>query len=467
MKKTRMKLISVVLIISMMSGILLIHSSANEVEYDKIAHNYFEQLGNKIPNNIHGSCGYVAMSMLLSFYDIYWNNTFVDDKYMDPLQPSVGLYSDYPGNVPTLLLEKNDKAFPNIDSTQDDDNTIESEPTKTDEELENEYRAFIADKSGDYFHMYLLSLGIQSGLHPTDDDELGFGITVNEMAVLLDGYLDSKFGQADYYRTDQNYGSNAKITIHTVSENKNGKTRNDVINAIKTQVGSGNPVIYGADRISSDATSRSSDTGNNKDKEGHFMVAYHQTDSDIWFHNGQFNNDEGQTELFSTTTYNLGIEAIWIEINENLLPHSCSYRYKYNKTNGSEAVCSCNAYKNHPAHIHRVCEYESTSNSSDTHIYNCYCSSFEEAHLYDSYKNLGTSEHRIYCDCGASITAEHSYYRYSSFGASGHRIYCNCGDYIFESHPSNAKRCNLCGYFDDTYYQPWQNPDDPKDELLE
>lgn len=47
--------------------------------------------------------------------------------------------------------------------------------------------------------------------------------------------------------------------------------------------------------------------------------------------------------------------------------------------------------------------------------------------------------------------------------------YCSVCNYTFtETHGLNnqAKRCNKCGYVDNTHYQPWQNPDDPKYELL-
>lgn len=42
---------------------------------------YFLNLKNNFALNSHGSCNYVALGMLLSYYDTYWDDSFIDEKY--------------------------------------------------------------------------------------------------------------------------------------------------------------------------------------------------------------------------------------------------------------------------------------------------------------------------------------------------------------------------------------------------
>lgn len=41
------------------------------------ATHYFYNLKNNFSNNLVGSCAYVALSMLLSFYDTYWDDSYI------------------------------------------------------------------------------------------------------------------------------------------------------------------------------------------------------------------------------------------------------------------------------------------------------------------------------------------------------------------------------------------------------
>lgn len=45
------------------------------------ASQYFKNLNSNFGNNVYGTCTYVAIGMLLSFYDTYWDDNFIDDNY--------------------------------------------------------------------------------------------------------------------------------------------------------------------------------------------------------------------------------------------------------------------------------------------------------------------------------------------------------------------------------------------------
>lgn len=42
---------------------------------------YFDNLIENFGNNIYGSCGCVSAAMLLSFYDSYWDDSFIANEY--------------------------------------------------------------------------------------------------------------------------------------------------------------------------------------------------------------------------------------------------------------------------------------------------------------------------------------------------------------------------------------------------
>lgn len=417
MKHLVNKSLSLLLIVSILISIFAINSFAAgfDIDYKKMAHHHFNNLSGNIPKNEHDSCGYVAMSMVLSFYDCYWSDIFVAHN-QEGAKANINKFLSYP-NFPVLLKLENDIL------------------SDTEKENETAYRAFIQNNSDDYLHMHLISLGIQNNYHPTDDDIAGFGITTKEMANILDIYFDGKFGAEDYYREDEDYDESLPVTIHIVSELDSSKTRQDVIDAINTQVTIGNPVIYRADKIieSSGGTTRSSEASDDE-KVGHFMVAYFSTESgDILFHKGHTSESYS---TFNTTEYNLNIEALWIEINEDVFPHSCSDNYIWYPD--ETPVCSCIAYKDmHPEHVHSQFYI---SNDETTHTYGCEwgCDDIVSPHEYASYTSYSNSLHSARCRCGYTMSESHNFQRISP----RYSVCMNCG-YTRDHHLGGNENVHL------------------------
>ena len=84
MKKIKHSIIAVVLVFSLLTGVFSINSVALQPgpDCEKVSHHFFEEIGNSVPANVRGSCVYVALTMMLQFYDFYWNDDFVDDSYV-------------------------------------------------------------------------------------------------------------------------------------------------------------------------------------------------------------------------------------------------------------------------------------------------------------------------------------------------------------------------------------------------
>ena len=48
---------------------------------NEFATHYFYNLRENLGENIHDSCGYVGLGMLLGYYDAYWNDSFIDENF--------------------------------------------------------------------------------------------------------------------------------------------------------------------------------------------------------------------------------------------------------------------------------------------------------------------------------------------------------------------------------------------------
>ena len=59
-------------------------SNIDYYEQPKFVVDYFRNLVENLPTNNSGNCGYTALTMLLSYYDTYWNSGIIPDQYNNP-----------------------------------------------------------------------------------------------------------------------------------------------------------------------------------------------------------------------------------------------------------------------------------------------------------------------------------------------------------------------------------------------
>ena len=403
-RKIKIKTISFFVIVALLICSSAIYAFADteapEIEYTTVASHYFNEINYDIPYNHHGSCGYVAMSMLLSFYDTYWSDLFIDEDLEHPTKPSASDTADLNRlMVPKLKLE----------------NTLLSETEKEDISA---YRMFIQNNQDEYLHMLLLSYGIERNYHLTGEDDSGitddFGITTNEIGTILDAYFDDIFGDGDYYLEDGDYPENSSITIHMIEEGKNGKTKQDVLDEIKEKANEGIPVMYSAVKVESTNSEATSSSGIKKTR--HCMIAYY-ADDDILLHTGHIDNPY---TTYNNTEYKFDIEALWIEINEDVMPHSCSNNFNWYET--GEGACSCGVYRElHPEHEH---EYSLESTTETTHTYTCAwgCEKTEHHDRQNCY-SISNVMHTATCSCGRTYSEQHNFEKKSA----RYSVCMNCG----------------------------------------
>ena len=377
--------------------------------YSTIAHYHFEQLKTNVPENVIGSCVYVSMSLILSFYDSYWHDIFVaenfeyngewDENEYNDGRPVYYVYSNNLLEVPLLNLENDEWT-----SFEADGGT---------------YSDFVNNSSNQakYLHLYLISLGIARGYHSGDSSDTDYGINITEQVTILDDYFDLIFGEANYAGVNGVYDDNLPLEIHYITEYTEGVTREDVISKINEQLGVGNPVIYNGKEITENGNNNDITSDNDdlkKTKSGHSMVAYaietENNISDILLHQGY--TDDPYTQV-NQTDYSHNIEACWIEINEDVLPHACPTEneeesfYDYVDNNG-KGVCACQIYgEKHPEHEHEI--YYVQGRATDKHIYYCICGvKLTEPHCNFSYEQSSSTAHNAICECGFSNEQSHN-----------------------------------------------------------
>ena len=465
------RFIPVILIIAMLMTQSAVFASAEEatVEYNSVAHHHFHKLNDNIPENIQGTCAYVAACMLLSFYDSYWSDAFVPSYFEDTYQPTVYSDENYPHDgVPRLKLEN--AAW---DAYERNGGT---------------YANFIYDSSSgesnasQYLHLYLLSIGITLGYYENGANSESFGTTLIELAWILDTYFDLIFGPADYFRLLGNSDSTIPLNIFVKYESADGENRGTVINTIKEQVGSGNPVIYRGETVNASQSNNSNTSDDiyvNDGIERHAMVAYNiKDDGDVDLHLGWTSNGEGSIyTTINNTDFSNDIGVLWIEINEDVLPHNCCNNYRWYSYGSYIDQCSCIAYSRiHPSHTHvfannaEMCSasntttrcttcnrYVSTHNytyrsSEFEHWKECACGATTPRELHTRvYSDVTTLSHTWSCDCGYSVTEQHELDNCTMKNASLHLGTCACGRvdseaHILENIGLGVLKCTKCAY---------------------
>ena len=136
---------------------------------------YFSNLNKNFGVNSHGTCSYVSLAMLLSFYDSYWNDSYIEEDFE---QDS---YYEAPTHLPGAMFNPSfDTESPGIISEEFEDVTNYTL---------NEYKLFIEDTTETYFQSYLISLAYEMFDNYCFETANSYGMTLYEQTHLLSYYL--------------------------------------------------------------------------------------------------------------------------------------------------------------------------------------------------------------------------------------------------------------------------------------
>lgn len=244
----------------------LVNKQTSLVQNDYYSNYYFMNLKNNIGNNVYGSCTYVAMGMLLSFYDSYWDDSFVPEAYdvtteFQPIRQSdfdiIPLDTESPG----VLFESNELVG-NLSM--------------------NQYLDIVNQNSDTYFQFKLIQLAKQYfGNEKFDTEDQPLGMNYSELQSFL-----------SYYIHTFNQKSNSDVTINSAT-GSSGRVRNFTV----AKLLNGTPVLLRAKNSDSDT--------------GHAMIAYDYDSNtqEIYVHTG-WKDESKRITLTHVSLTDLGYDVL-------------------------------------------------------------------------------------------------------------------------------------------------------------
>ena len=342
---------------------------------------YFSNLLNNFPSNYDGICGYTALTMLLSYYDTFWNNNFIDSSFTELQNPSyITDFNDISNNFVSPGVRD---YYISVNDYVDD--------SSTDQELELEILNWIAaNKNEGTFLGHLLDLAVQTGVLETNSIHNGnylrhFAVNYNIMVGLLINYINTlPFSNINIISIDPN---------NTFSRSQ---IREQIIYYLKKGI----PLCVGGGSYR--------DVNNNEtydrlidELSGHVVVAYEYDEANdiIYCHLGwgsrngwvRYGYPNSYTENFLRANlddyFNYDIaDYCGIDITNNssiLHSHNTNYINSNTNTNDVFNVCSCKLDSHFHSYIYRLV-------NSTQHTKTCYCTSvpiLENHSFYYSYIN--------------------------------------------------------------------------------
>ena len=335
---------------------------------ENFATNYFYALEENFGNNTVGSCTYIAAGMLLSYFDVYWDDGIVPEVYKEAtsLTSYQNIFSEHvesPG------------------SKRESSTIANATPDTIYFQLCQQYAA-------DYLHCNLIQMGYSHGFvslpnsqTPTssggsdsseDENHINFGLSTYNCKVVIETFLGDKKDLFD---------------IQYITEN----VRDKAIEYIK----SGIPVLMSVYSVVEG------------DYIGHSVIAYDydEVQDQIYVHMGWDNATHSKVADFDYANYG----NLLVLIPKEEYNHSCTYYYNKTLTSGDiENVCAC-TYGKHPAHVHEKRCYSLTLEKHDFQCEICDERIQNEPHTNEYYMNYeDSSTHIRRCVyCGYSVTRGH------------------------------------------------------------
>lgn len=266
---------------------------------------YFENLNDNFANNKMGTCGYVALEILLNYYDLFFNDDIIQEKY----EIHSSSYSTSPGGYNDYL------------STYNVNFTI------------NEYLQYIQTIKNKSLHAKLIDIGI---------NELNYSLNINyyQFIPLLVNYFQNVLNK-DFY----DY-----FTVYSIND-ESAVVENWIIN----QIGNGYIVLTGI------ADYQYGEHGQVIEGPGgsHTLIAYEYDSYDdciymnYGYHGDAINQSHcgmtvtnGIDHTVSYNTYNYGI--CLVPSNDIQHKHSNGYCFSHDyKTHIGYCVCGYNEIENH------------------------------------------------------------------------------------------------------------------------
>ena len=269
--------------------------SISETNLSFYSTQYFSNLKKNSPVNSHGSCSFTALTMLLSFYDSYWNDNFIAEDYD---QASLVNASDtaYGLNSNTESPGVKTPAIENVTNLSNSD-----------------YELYISSSKGTDFQSYLIDLAY--GLFGSDSfsNDSPYGLTFYQQTNLLYRYLV--------------YERGITTNVFTMDNLNDYNTQEEFQTFLHDKIELGIPVLINVE---------SSVYGK------HTVIAYDYDEDDIYVHTGWKSTND--LAFSHTSLYELSVTKIDSAISLLMVNDFCNPKnYKDQGSNQTYGV-NCFAY---------------------------------------------------------------------------------------------------------------------------
>lgn len=425
--------------------------SSNLYEYDSFLEAYYDNLTYNFGVNYKNSCGYIALGMLLSYYDTYLNDDIIPEQYDIS---SIGVETDMieRRNSPGIFRDI-------IENQYDSSDTLLNGLSATD------YYSIIQSMSNFSLHAKLITIGASEGYYDFDND---LAPALTSLASRMD--IVSIFLNDISQMSDDDYDILCAYTDMT-----NGITSNDLRNATISMIQAGHPVLLGV--------------GVPNQNVGHAVIAYdYDSENDIVYCHFGFGANETHIplDLSGFTEYrtamvidfniddnpgcNYGVTTIANNIpsteyysyddctiktyTDNVLnlKHDTSFSYYSSAEHVNK--CACEYINNVYPHNITYSYYNPTQHYED--CADCTYMGAKTHNYTTVMSSTSASGHQAACVCGQTRTEGHYVWDYVSQGRDSHGIYCECG-YLIRTEYHNmtpgpklgTSHCTICGYIRD------------------
>lgn len=309
---------------------------------------YFKNLSDFSPKNSYGSCGFVSFIQYLSYYDTFYNDNIIPEKYE----------KNYDGNDWESAMSKS----PGV---------LRQDYPKSSNELYN----YVENNKNVDYQAYLMSI--------VNND---FGNDENNFSY--------EIGMWNYYRIVNSISclSSTKFEYTSCLKSNYTPTSSNVVkmfdNYVKNQLDKGNPVMLHICKYNENGT-------NDKEKyqNYHSVVAYYYDELGI---HANFGYDSYATDTIISNEYSI-TDARVIDFSSVNVVHSDNYKIK------GSGNCGCKKHVNH--------YYTYTYKNNSQHLKSCFCGDnqlMSHIILSGSDYTIGNKRYGKCIDCNTIINLDSS-----------------------------------------------------------
>ena len=357
--------------------------------FKNFAQSYFKNLEENFGSNDKGSCPYVAIGMLLSYYDTFLCDDIIPEVYDVPAVSTDPYFWD-DGNSPGIRRE----SIPGVSSMSI-----------------SQYLGEVHNLADTYLHSKLIDMAPWGARFSLLND---IGLMEDEVAHLITTYLQEVAGfeeNVDYSIINDTY-------LFAPFQSTQDNLKEKIINKVKA----GQPVIISI-----------SYPDENGDKQKHYVIAYEYYDNVVGeekiychfgWHDGSFVIDASPEDVGFINYHG------YIAIDWNI-EHSCSNNYIVNGTPYCFEHKDLVIFDHKCSYTEGIQEFDQNETIGHTkHKLMCHCT------------NYLAVDHTTTCNCYIS---PHQPKSYTYLNSSLHTAECEyCSEVLYESHVAKINKPNYC-----------------------